>query len=150
MNPGWYVDPNSSGQQRYWDGHHWTAHVQANPPASGPPAQRPVSGSPAVRSPAPGPGYSAGYGPMVTRPAYPVAAKSPGLSLLISFFLPGVGSMVNGDVGIGLAILSGYLISCVLVLLFIGIFGVLGFWIWGMVDAYAGAQRWNARHGIVS
>jgi len=23
-------------------------------------------------------------------------------------------------------------------------------WIWGMVDAYQGAQRWNARHGIIS
>jgi len=21
---------------------------------------------------------------------------------------------------------------------------------WGMVDAYQGAQRWNARHGIIS
>lgn len=150
MNPGWYVDPNSLAHQRYWDGHQWTAHVQANPPASGPPAQRPVSGPLAMRTPAPGPGYSAGYGPMATRPAYPVAAKSPGLSLLISFFLPGVGSMVNGDVGIGLAILGGYLVSLVLVLLIIGIFGVIGFWIWGMVDAYMGAQRWNARHGIVS
>ncbi|MDQ6873913.1 MAG: DUF2510 domain-containing protein [Actinomycetota bacterium] len=145
MNAGWYADPESSGQQRYWDGRQWTAHVQANPSGYAVPAVRPVAGPPALPSPA-GPGY----GPMVTRPAYPVAAKSPGLSLLISFFLPGVGSMVNGDVGIGLAILSGYLISCVLVLLFIGIFGVFGFWIWGMVDAYAGAQRWNRRHGIVS
>jgi hypothetical protein len=23
-------------------------------------------------------------------------------------------------------------------------------WIWGLVDAYQGAQRWNARHGILS
>jgi hypothetical protein len=23
-------------------------------------------------------------------------------------------------------------------------------WIWGMVDAYQGAQRWNARYGIIS
>jgi hypothetical protein len=32
----------------------------------------------------------------------------------------------------------------------VGIVGVIGFWIWGMVDAYQGAQRWNARHGIIS
>jgi hypothetical protein len=35
-------------------------------------------------------------------------------------------------------------------------FHVVGFltapvvWIWGMVDAYSGAQRWNAARGIVS
>jgi hypothetical protein len=23
-------------------------------------------------------------------------------------------------------------------------------WVWGMVDAYQGAQRWNHRHGIIS
>jgi hypothetical protein len=23
-------------------------------------------------------------------------------------------------------------------------------WIWGMIDAHQGAQRWNRRHGIIS
>jgi hypothetical protein len=32
----------------------------------------------------------------------------------------------------------------------IGFILVIGAWIWGMIDAYQGAQRWNARHGIIS
>jgi len=26
----------------------------------------------------------------------------------------------------------------------------LGMFIWGLIDAYQGAQRWNRRHGIIS
>jgi TM2 domain-containing membrane protein YozV len=89
---------------------------------------------------------------MVGTPVYyaQVAPKSPALSVLASFFLPGLGSMINGDVAKGIGILIGYLISCVLVIVLIGIVGVFGFWVWGMVDAAAGARRWNARHGILS
>jgi TM2 domain-containing membrane protein YozV len=68
----------------------------------------------------------------------------------VSFFLPGVGSMINGDVGKGIGILVGYVISFFLIIVLIGIVGVIGFWIWGMVDAYQGARQWNARHGIIS
>ena len=25
--PGWYADPSSTGNQRYWDGQQWTEHV---------------------------------------------------------------------------------------------------------------------------
>lgn len=129
MNQGWYTDPSMPSQRRYWDGQQWTSHVQP-------------------MLPAPMPGYGpATYG---QPPSYGVAAKNPAVSLLISFFIPGVGSMVNGDVGIGVAILMGYLVSWVLTLVLIGFLGLLAFWVWGMVDAYTGAQRWNRRHGIVS
>ena len=74
----------------------------------------------------------------------------PALSALASFFLPGLGSMINGDVAKGIGILIGYFISWVLVIVLVGIVGVLGFWVWGMVDAAEGARRWNARHGILS
>lgn len=30
--PGWYPDPSGTGQQRYWDGTTWTAHV--HPPTT--------------------------------------------------------------------------------------------------------------------
>jgi uncharacterized protein YbjQ (UPF0145 family) len=33
--PGWYADPQSDGQLRYWDGNQWTEHVQ--PQQQGPP-----------------------------------------------------------------------------------------------------------------
>ena len=58
--------------------------------------------------------------------------------------------MVNGDTTIGVVILIGYLVSLVLTCIVIGLFTAVGFWIWGMVDAYQGARRWNLRHGIIS
>jgi TM2 domain-containing membrane protein YozV len=88
-------------------------------------------------------------------PAYPigqpvVAPKNPAVSLIVSFFLPGVGSMINGDVGTGVIILIIWLISFPLMFVFIGFLTVVVAFVWGLVDAYQGARRWNARHGIIS
>ncbi len=58
--------------------------------------------------------------------------------------------MMNGDVGKGVGILVGYIVSWFLTIIIIGFVGLVAFWIWGMVDGYTGAQQWNARHGIVS
>jgi TM2 domain-containing membrane protein YozV len=79
-----------------------------------------------------------------------VAARNPAISLLISFFVPGLGSMINGRVGIGVTILLVYILGYVLILFLIGIPIVIGAWIWGLVDAYQSAQKWNAAHGIIS
>ncbi len=88
---------------------------------------------------------------MPTGPGYPVIApKNPAVSLILSFFLPGLGTIVNGDVGKGVGILLGYLFSYVLMFILIGFLTAPAFWIWGMIDAYQGAQSWNARHGIIS
>lgn len=90
-----------------------------------------------------------GY-PHYAYPAYVVAPKSPALAVFASFFIPGLGSMINGDVSKGIGILIGYVVSVVLAIVVIGFVGMLVFWVWGMVDGYNGAQRWNARHGIIS
>jgi TM2 domain-containing membrane protein YozV len=89
---------------------------------------------------------------MVGTPVYytQVAPKNPALALIASFFVPGLGSMINGDVAKGIGIFIGYVLSFVLVIVLVGIVGVFGFWVWGMVDAYQGARRWNAAHGILS
>ena len=92
-----------------------------------------------------------------------VAPKNPALALVAAFFVPGLGTMINGQVGKGVGILVGsamrsveagilvgYVISMMLTLVLIGFVGVFGFWVWGMVDAYSGAKRWNAAHGIIS
>jgi TM2 domain-containing membrane protein YozV len=79
-----------------------------------------------------------------------VVAKSPGVAVLASLFIPGLGSMISGNPGIGVLILVLYVMSWPLVLVFIGIVGVIGFWIWGMVQAYHDAVTWNTRHGLVS
>ena len=79
-----------------------------------------------------------------------IAPKSPAISLIISFFLPGVGSMVNGDVSTGVVILVLYIVGIISSVFLIGIPLAIGVWIWGLVDAYQGVQRWNRAHGILS
>jgi TM2 domain-containing membrane protein YozV len=79
-----------------------------------------------------------------------VAPKNPALGVILSFFIPGVGSMVNGSVGRGVIILVCYLIAWVFTFVLIGIPFLIGTWIWGMVDGYLSAQRWNRAHGILS
>jgi TM2 domain-containing membrane protein YozV len=148
-SPGWYDDPGDESQERLWDGSSWTGQCR--------PRSRPPAGSPPAGSFPSGPGFPPPAGSFPSGPGFPppagpvqVAPKNPAVSLVISFFLPGVGSMVNGDVGTGVGILVLYVVGLVLTLVFVGIFVALGAWIWGLVDAYKGAQRWNARHGIVS
>jgi TM2 domain-containing membrane protein YozV len=79
-----------------------------------------------------------------------VAPKNPALSVLLSIFIPGLGSMVNDNVGTGVAILVLNIIGWILAIVLIGIPLAIGTWIWGMVDAYKSAQRWNRSHGIIS
>jgi len=79
-----------------------------------------------------------------------VAPKNPAVSLIVSFFIPGVGSMMNGDVTTGVVILVLFIVGVFTSVFVVGIFLILGAWIWGMVDAYQGAQRWNRAHGILS
>ncbi|MFA6965891.1 GYF domain-containing protein [Bosea sp. (in: a-proteobacteria)] len=77
----------------------------------------------------PGPGYNpelyAEMGP-----------KSPGLALLLSFFIPGLGQMYNGQIGKGI----GMLLLCIVLWMVL-----LGWviWIWAMIDAYSSAKAVN-------
>ena len=79
-----------------------------------------------------------------------VAPKSPAGSVLLSIFVPGLGSMVNGNARVGVTILILNIIGWMLAIVLIGIPLALGSWIWGLVDAHRSAQRWNRAHGIVS
>jgi TM2 domain-containing membrane protein YozV len=79
-----------------------------------------------------------------------VAPKNPGLCLLVSFFIPGLGSIVAGNTNRGVLILVLSIISGILSIILIGIPFAIGIWIWGMVDAYQSAQKWNAADGIIS
>ena len=88
--------------------------------------------------------------PVHYTPGPQVAPKNPGIALLASFFIPGLGTIMNGQAGKGAGILVGYIVSWFLTIILIGFVGLVGFWIWGMVDAYQGAKSWNARHGIIS
>ncbi|WP_051940762.1 hypothetical protein [Phaeacidiphilus oryzae] len=95
----------------------------------------------------------AGAYPIPPAPQMPVAQvlpKSPGVAVLASFFIPGLGSMISGNAMLGTIILIGYIISWVLTLLLVGIIGVIGFWVWGMIQAHHDAVAWNRAHGILS
>lgn len=75
--------------------------------------------------------------------------KEPAVSLLVSFIVPGVGSMMNGETGKGVGILIGYVACVLLSWLILPAGGAFALWIWGMVDAYQGAQRYNIAHGLM-
>lgn len=81
-------------------------------------------------------------------PAYPASRKEPALSLVLSFLLPGLGTMINGQAGKGVGIMVGYFLGALLSVILIGLPIMFGFWVWGMVDAYSGAKEHNARHGF--
>ena len=88
--------------------------------------------------------------PYYPQPMHTVAPKSPGLALLGSFFVPGLGSLMNGNVGMGLLIFGAYVAGFFSLIILIGFLVIPAVWVWGMVDAYQGAKSWNARHGILS
>jgi TM2 domain-containing membrane protein YozV len=98
---------------------------------------------------APAPQYQMaqpGYQPQ----PYQVAPKSPAVSVLCSVFIPGLGSMVAGNAGIGALILVLYIVGIILSAFLIGIPIAIGMWIWGLVNAHSSAVRWNRQHGIIS
>jgi TM2 domain-containing membrane protein YozV len=68
------------------------------------------------------------------------APKSPGIALLLSFFICGAGQMYNGQVGKGILMLVGFALT-------IWFFGLgLIIYIWSMVDAYSTAKQMNLRY----
>ena len=79
-----------------------------------------------------------------------VAPKSVPLCVILSVIIPGLGSIVADNTGTGVLILVLYIVSAILSIFLIGIPFAIGIWIWGMIDAYKSAQKWNAAHGIIS
>ncbi len=146
---GWYPQPD--GSQRWWTGSTWSADAGPEPslevivpgqvvrPAA---ARLPVPQQAPAAAPWPAPGH---YGQAVQ-----VAPKNPGISVIASFFLPGLGQFVNGQAGKGVAFLVCYFMSFLLMFILIGFVTVFVVWVWSMADAYSGAQAWNRRHGIIS
>lgn len=119
-------------------------HQQAYPPQPGYPQQgyQQQPGYPQQQM------YPQQYG--MGYPHQQVSPKNPGLALLASFFIPGLGSLINGSVAIGIIIMIAYFVSWLLIFVIIGIPMLIVIWIWGMIDAYTGAKKWNIAHGILS
>lgn len=88
---------------------------------------------------------------MTTFPPSPqVAPKNAALAALASFFIPGLGSLIIGRVGWGVTIFCAYVLAWLSLIVLVGFVLIPAVWVWGMVDAYVGAQSWNRAHGIIS
>lgn len=96
-------------------------------------------------------GYSYPPQPFVQQPVQMnVHPRSPAAALVMSLFIPGLGSMYAGKPGWGILILVLWLASCVLLLIVIGAFLLPVIWIWGMIAGYSHARAWNRARGIDS
>jgi TM2 domain-containing membrane protein YozV len=59
-----------------------------------------------------------------------------GIPALLSFVIPGLGQMVKGEVGKGIGIFFGWLVSFAFILTGIGVVLPVIVWIWQIIDAY--------------
>jgi TM2 domain-containing membrane protein YozV len=127
---------------------------QAYPSQPGYPGPQGHPGYPGQNIPAPIPQQPYGVQPQYGHPTMPVARKDPAVMLIASFFVPGLGTLLNGEGGKGAAILIGWFFSWMffwlLSWILIGFFFIpvaMVLWIWGMVDAFVGAKNFNIRNG---
>lgn len=69
--------------------------------------------------------------------------KSSGIAVILSFFIPGLGQIYNGQIGKGiLFIIIGFILALSMIVL-IGFLLYPIFWIYNMYDAYKTAERIN-------
>lgn len=118
--PGWAPQPHGAAVQ------YQGAQAQGAPQYQGPPQA---------------------YGPP---PVQVIAAKNPAVGVILSFFIPGLGTIVNGDTARGAIILGLYVFGWILTIILIGFPILIGAWVWGLVDGYLSAQRWNTAHGVLA
>jgi len=69
--------------------------------------------------------------------------KSPGLAAVLSFFIPGVGQIYNGQLGKGIWLVIADVIFLLLSYFFIGIPFLFAIWIYAIFDAYKVAEKIN-------
>jgi|SRR3989344_4919239 len=59
-----------------------------------------------------------------------------GIPLLISFFIPGLGQIVKGQIAKGILIIIGMVVSSLLIFVLIGFITTPLLWLWNIYDAY--------------
>ena len=90
--------------------------------------------------------------PVAQQPVYaaqqPAAAmmqkKSAGVAVILSFFLPGLGQIYNGQIGKGIILIILSVVFWLLSSIVIGIPLYIILWIYGMYNAYSTANKINA------
>lgn len=95
-------------------------------------------------------GHAGPNGQMMATP------KSPELAAVASFFIAGLGQLVNGDVARGLMFLCAMvgmgILSALLTFILLGWIMwpfMFATWLWNIFDAHKGAQKRNMRMGYV-
>jgi TM2 domain-containing membrane protein YozV len=62
---------------------------------------------------------------------------------VLSFFIPGLGQIYNGELGKGITIVVVTIASWMLTVIHIGFVILIPLWIWSMYDAYRTAEKIN-------
>lgn len=62
--------------------------------------------------------------------------KNPGVAAVLSFFVPGLGQIYNGELGKGITIVIFTVISWFLTCIYVGFVTLIILWIWAIYDAY--------------
>lgn len=62
--------------------------------------------------------------------------KDPAVAVLLSVVVPGLGQFYNGDSKKGVVMLGAFCVSALFAALLIGIPGVIGVWIWSVLDSH--------------
>jgi len=78
-------------------------------------------------------------------PVTAVERKSEGLAAVLSFFIPGLGQVYNGQIGKGIVVFIVFAICSGLMILLIGFILAPLCWVWNVYDAYSTAKKINQR-----
>jgi TM2 domain-containing membrane protein YozV len=73
--------------------------------------------------------------------------KNAGLAAVLSFFIPGLGQIYNGEIVKGIIIIIVQIINGFLAAIIVGFITGAIVWIWAIYDAYKTAERINAVPG---
>ena len=69
--------------------------------------------------------------------------KNPGIAAVLSFFIPGLGQIYNGQIGKGILFIITGVILALMIIIVIGIILYPIFWIYNIYDSYTTAQKIN-------
>jgi len=67
--------------------------------------------------------------------------KNPGLAAVLSFLIPGLGQIYNGEIGKGFLIVGANVLSWILTVVFVGFILLPIVWGYAVYDAYKTASR---------
>ncbi|MGI9862525.1 DUF5683 domain-containing protein [Moorella naiadis] len=71
--------------------------------------------------------------------------KNPGVAAVLSFFIPGLGQIYNGELKKGFLLLAAAAVSVLLTAVAIGFLTDIIIWVYAIYDAYKTADNYNKR-----